>query len=689
MLKIVELENGNKKIIVPKGIRYISNWKDYSLSNFNFPHILDKKIPGCGFTEYCLRSNEDIIVCSPRRVLLENKELQHNYIFDKRTEEYVFNPDAEYPIFYFKNSFDCDIESDKDISKLTRASGLVPKDPALSKEEVQQVLNDLENELNNYMLSTTFKGKAHKIIVTYDSFKYVRYFLEKAGKFDRFSVVIDEFQAVFTDSTFKSDTELEFMYQIQDLQKVCFVSATPMIDKYLAMLDEFKNLPYYELDWAEEDQHRVIKPDLKIRKVAKSLVSQAEKIINTYKVGDFEEGYSKDSLVRSTEAVFYVNSVSNILAIIKKCGLSSDECNILCADTAENRKRIKKHLGKSFDIGKVPTEDQKHKMFTFCTRTVYLGADFYSKCARSFILSDANIDCLTVDITLDLPQILGRQRLNENPWKNRAELYYRTSSKSLTREEFEKILNKKCEKSYNLLNAYSDTRQEAKHDLAENYQYSARSKNYKDDYVAVNTHGGKDLVPVFNNLVYISQLRAFEVQQVEYADRFSVINTIEGGGIEGENLDDIIDKTIKDFKALSTFPEKLRLICESPLDELTKSIILDQIPLIYKNCYCFLGPARCKSLSYNKTEISRAMENLKIETDKDSIKDRINQVFKVGMKLTKQEIKTLMGTLYEDMGYNKTPKASDLEKYFKVRLCLIQNKETGKRDSGFEILEAL
>ena len=64
-------------------------------------------------------------------------------------------------------------------------------------------------------------------------------------------------------------------------------------------------------------------------------------------------------------------------------------------------------------------------MFTFCTRTVYLGADFYSDNARSFILSDANIDCLAVDISLDLPQILGRQRSLTNPWKDSAEFYFK------------------------------------------------------------------------------------------------------------------------------------------------------------------------------------------------------------------------------------------------------------------------
>ena len=44
---------------------------------------------------------------------------------------------------------------------------------------------------------------------------------------------------------------------------------------------------------------------------------------------------------------------------------------------------------------------------------------------RTVVLSDANIETLAVDISLDLPQILGRQRLVENPWKDEATVYFR------------------------------------------------------------------------------------------------------------------------------------------------------------------------------------------------------------------------------------------------------------------------
>ena len=66
----------NKHIIhVPANMEYITQWKDFSLPNF--PHILDKQIPGCGFTEWAIVNPENTILCSPRKILLQNKFEQH------------------------------------------------------------------------------------------------------------------------------------------------------------------------------------------------------------------------------------------------------------------------------------------------------------------------------------------------------------------------------------------------------------------------------------------------------------------------------------------------------------------------------------------------------------------------------------------------------------------------------------
>ena len=97
------------KIIVPKGIRYITEkdkdtgeiiWKDYRLEDYDFQHILNKKLTGCGYTEYCLKNSQYLILTSPRKFLLENKEEQHKG-----------------EVYYVKNELETSIDYELDLSK--------------------------------------------------------------------------------------------------------------------------------------------------------------------------------------------------------------------------------------------------------------------------------------------------------------------------------------------------------------------------------------------------------------------------------------------------------------------------------------------------------------------------------------------------------------------------------------------
>ena len=88
------------KIIVPKGIRYISQWGDFNIPRY--PHILNKQIPGCGFTEYCITNQDNVVLCSPRKILLENKRDQH-----------------ESEVLYINGGTNDDsVSMDKDLSKI-------------------------------------------------------------------------------------------------------------------------------------------------------------------------------------------------------------------------------------------------------------------------------------------------------------------------------------------------------------------------------------------------------------------------------------------------------------------------------------------------------------------------------------------------------------------------------------------
>ena len=654
------------KIAVPSGIRFISEWKDFIIPNE--PCIMDKKIPGCGFTEYCLTNSENVILCSPRKLLLRNKEKQHLG-----------------EVLYVNNSLDQDETTDKDLEKFNRSSGIVPTKltditPEATKEEI---IENLKNLINTYSLNRSISGFPVKIIVTYDSFRIVKETL--GDRMKNFRIVIDEFQSIFTDSRFKSDTELEFMHHLQDLQKVCYLSATPMIDEYLERLDEFKDLPYFELDWESEDPCRILKPDLKVR-TCKSVNEPAYKIIKDYLDGNFEKMSYKDEqgniqTVESKEVCFFVNSVVNIIGIINKCKLKPEQCNILVADTPDNKKKLKRRLGSKWEIGEPPLYGEPHKMFTFCTRTVYLGADFYSTNARTIVISDANVETLAVDISLDLPQILGRQRNDSNPWKNRAEFYYKTNKNIKTQEEFNKFIEYKMKKTNELLSTYDTT--EFKHTLTEKYKRDTNASNYKYDYIAIDEHSGKDMFPVLNNLVLIAEQRAFDIQQIDYKDRFSVFNTLVKRGLMSKGNE--VSRFIEDFNTLPDFSHKMKALCESSFSEYEISAILDQIPLTYKKYYLVLGPGRCKALSYNVTLIRKEYEDTIM--DKGEMKNEIYRTFEVGKIYLNKEVKSKLTEIYNSYGYNKIPKANDIENYFKV--VRARKRVEGKQIEGVKILEKL
>ncbi len=700
LLNLINLIMEKKKLIVSKNVRFIDQWKGYSLENFRFPHILNKVVTGCGYTEYCLRNPLNVILLSPRRALLQNKKDQH--------------PE----VHYFKNEMEQILDYEKDVTKnkISKKECFISSD--MTKKEKSDInaawLEKKEHLLQYYRTCTsglTAAPRPCKILVTYDSFRHVRETLEEVMGVDRFNdefyIVVDEFQAILGDARFKASTEIEVLNSLAGLQKVCYVSATPILDKYLDMLDEFKDLPYYELDWETEEPGRIQKPLLDVKFLSKSvgLVTMANRIVRRYKEEKYDSfkfvdpktGEYKEVL--SKECVMFFNSVTTLTQIIKWNDLLPEDVNVLCAKTMANEKSIRRafrdvmtKLGMDTKllrgvqvIGSIPGRGEKHKKITLCTRTVYLGADFYSTNAKTFIFSDPNVNCLGVDVSMDLEQILGRQRLDENPWKNKATLYTKTS-KELSKENIDKVIEKKVKKSNKFLSAIKKVDKDEYDALVESYEYIAKSSNYTLNYISINSHGGSNKFPVFNNLMYISELRTFELQSLDYKDRFSVLSAVSS---VSDTLNDSLCLHLEKFNSIPDFPSKLKYICE--LTEISYEEKLDLLSRIvnpeFKCYFTVLGPERCKALSYQRShleeEFNRLMSNQGVES---RVKEVVLACFKVGQRYTKDYIKTRLREIFEDLDYKKTAKASSLGEWFDIKPCLIINKETGRKEHGFIIL---
>ena len=679
------------KINVPEGIRFLSDWDWFKLSEFPNKCIINKQIPGCGFTEYCIRSNENIILCSPRKILLENKWKQH-----------------QKEVYLVRNEMDKDPDVDKDIDKSKKNYTKTPSEEEIIEEEKEkrkknsEIYERLRIEIKEYVYYCMSNNIPAKILVTYDSYRLVQQILIEMDVFDNFYTVSDEFQSILHDSRFKSDTEMTFLNYLKRSHSALFVSATPMMDEYIAMLSEFKDLPYYELDWYALDNTRVIKPDLDVY-LMRSVGEKAREIIQTYLDGNFKKivvmREGRPIEIESKEAVLYVNSVNHIISIIKKSGLTPEQCNILCSNTDENKLRIRRKLGKNFNIGTVPLEGEPHKMFTFCTRTVYLGADFYSLCARSFIFSDSNSDCLAVDISEDLPQILGRQRLFENPWKNNAEFYYRTTAdyREMKWEDFEEIIKNKERSTENLLKAYNESSDNSvKYDLAKKYKKDAINSSYKDDYVSVNRiindqTGDIILKPVRNELVMVNELRAFKIQQIDYKDRFTVFTTIHNKLTPDDKLSLEISRFMEKYDSYKTKYDKLKFLCECGYSSDIMNVVVNQIPESdeIKSYYITLGKDKLYSLGYNITKIKKELGIVIFSNE--LLYDSIYSDFREGEKYTLSNLKNKLSSIYSSINYQSTAKANDIGKYFDIKEYSIYEKNSDgsrKKIRGYELLKS-
>lgn len=396
-------------IKVPLGIKYLSEFKDlYNNIPTNGHYILNKKVCGCGATELYLGCDKKCILASPRKNLLYNKYSQH---LSDNFHLFRYNGDKDK---YFSNG-------------------------SISSSETVTYKENLRDYIKN---------GGTKILTTYDSIKHIREILIELGEnLEEWEVTVDEFQVMFYDCHFKANTEYEFYKSLQSFPNVVFLSATPFLEEYLDQLDFFKNMTMYELEWPRT---MIEKPKVNMTKTSKTITKLCEGIIDKYRNGRGETTLVDGKEYRSKEAILYINSVKDIVKVIKNLNIKPEEVNIICSSTPENigkLKELSKEKGKEYKIGDIPGKGDTHKMFTFCTSTVYVGADFYSDNAYTYIFANPKIESLTIDVSVDIQQIIGRQRLDSNPFKNMATLYFNTKKSDMTEEAFNESIRLKNEKT--------------------------------------------------------------------------------------------------------------------------------------------------------------------------------------------------------------------------------------------------
>ena len=632
------------KIDIPYSFEYVSDWKDYSGRYefdkylLNTPVIVNKQTTGCGFTTYVLVNNENTILVSPRTQLLRNKWES----FSGR-------------VFYFNREYD--------------ESG---------KQEIE--LGDLIMNLGNYIGECHSKNQPVKLLVTYDSFPRLCDLLESNGVPVRdFRIVIDESHCLIKDVQMKEHgincVISDFLRRLFCYQRLLFVSATPIIE-YIRKIDEFKSdfISYLELNWLNKRPVRI--------KKYKCVSSQNafKQIFEKYKKdGYFDYKYVPGyGSVISTQAVIYLNSVRDIKKILKKYTITKPEISlsdvsVICARTKENITQLHDELGNGVNILKsIPKEGEPHRTWTFVTRTAFEGCDFYHPCASSYVIANYNVKSLCIDIASDIPQIIGRQRLKSNVFRDTLHLFFTKNIRVVSDEEFREMRQQKIQNTNKQFEIYNHAPDDCK-DVALKNIKSSMTCDPLSVYIRIENG-----VPKMNNLIMLSEDYSRDILKNQHS-WFVMSSTSTNQKLYSQPIQDLMEYMIENNGKVSS-QQLIKSIYECVMKNPDrKEEILEMLTsegwetLSYP--FQHLSLERVKANGYNMTKMNNEVRFI---NRSEMIREEIQKDFNNGEVYSKAECKRMLRDIYERLDLCKQAKATDLADY-------VNCKETKK--SGLKAIK--
>ena len=608
-----------KEVIkIPANIKYLTEREKF-IEEFGKPFelpngILNKEIPGCGATTVALTDEHKTIICSPRNELLKNKHEQY--------------PDT-----------------------LLVIGGVDTK------------------EIETYLQT----AELPKILVSYDSvYKLIGCIKYKSD----WRVVVDEFQCLLADSSFKSEIELHFLDNSRSFPYVTFLSATPILDKYLEQIDHFKDMNYYQLDWEEKDIVRVY------RERTKNPINAALEIVRYYQNGNYPSVYVNGERIYSKECVIFLNSVNNIVNIIKQTELKPEEVNIIVGNSDDNDKQIAR-IGEGFKRGRIPLKGETHKKFTFCTSTAYAGCDFYSTNAATFVISDCNRPNTAVDIATELVQIAGRQRLACNPFRQFLTFVYNVNAEEVELETFNEHLCRKVNVTLDEIRDNNNAGEALRAKRIKDFRRIPDNVKYQDSYTMYDEQKGEF---VFNRLAYVNEQYCFDVQKFNYQNGVIVKKLLQDSSFDvSENQTyAVYQEQLKHLIKKEPFVDRMQAYCEYRAKQglivnLAMSTLESKYPEL-RYYYEALGVDRIKALNYKEKKL---LNEIHIMKTKNKIRHELHGIIHIGDRILTTDIQQTLHDVYDRLGIDKSPKATDLNEFFEIHPVKIPT--ANGRKNGFEI----
>lgn len=566
----------------------------------DLPHncIFNKVVTGCGGTTVVLQNAEDYVIAVP-------------------TTELIINKTDITMAGISKQSY-----------KGIRPFGLFGRFDDVVKRELQDYLNT---------------PGIKKIMCTYDKVPKLMEYIQPSN----YRLLIDEYHCLLKAYSYRQKAINGVLDNYRRFKSFCFMSATPILPSFKPnCLADVKEI---QADWGDS----IEKLTVELQQTNKPYALVAN-IINAYRRDGFitsEEG------IRSHEAFFFINSVTDIVAILKHCNLSNDEVRIVCACNEENEKKL------NFQGYTISNSRSPNKMFNFITSKSFEGADYHSKTGLCFVVSTQSNPHTQASIDTDIPQIAGRIRTKDNPFRNFMVHIFNTNYKKLnldmTYEQMEAKTNAALEKAQKTVEFFnSATDKDVKDNLRDNLM-----QNLNKWYMSYDRIKDQFLL---NDILPKLELYNYLVNKRIYKDGISVSKSYENNGIETSvedylNVEDSISTQKISFK--EAFFHYARIMSEDP-NSPALSLLEEQQPLV-RPAYHNLGVERVRNLRYIKKSVEAALSCLDDDKTKEQkLAQLIVRLIPTATTITVSNALDKLSQAYSEIGISRQPKSKDLHQWF-------------------------
>ena len=191
----------------------------------------------------------------------------------------------------------------------------------------------------------------------------------------------------------------------------------------------------------------------------------------------------------------------------------------------------------------------------------------------------------------------------------------------------------------------------------------------------------EELVEILNNL-FLTSSDIDIYFKTNYPDiNFDISKTISK---KARNI-------LQEFENQLYFNNKMKYLYSLHMDDdLAKQVLNNIYDTSYAKYYWTISASRAGTLKYQKGNLEKEYQSIINPKDtsytENEVKQKILSTFQVDSRYLKSDIKEMLRKIYTELGYEKTPKAGDLDVYFEIKECKITNS-LGKQDHGFKIIK--